>query len=170
MSVIRFFGTFITILLLQLSISSAASAVEPLEELGLYRWVEKGARYGYVGMFPRYVMVRSRAQLDTIRREIDADTPSMIKERAADQFKSIFDKPKIDFDTESLVLLCLAVQSGSFRISTGSPTFDGDTLWVPVEILRPPIGTADMAYYVYALAVKKSVVNAVRLQVGVKDE
>jgi len=158
------------ILVLSFALGAISLAAEPLQSIGLYRWIEKGTRYSYVGNFPRDVMVESYVELDSVRVAIDAHTPSMIKSKAAAQFTSIFDSVKVDFREESLALKLLALSSGSFQVATGTPTFDGDTLRIPIEVIYPQIGTCDMAYYLYAIAVKKSVVRAVKLEVEAKRE
>jgi hypothetical protein len=154
-------------LVFALLFSAFSLASAPLESLGLYRWIEKGKRCGYIGNFPREVMVESRAELDSIRKAIDERTPSMLKGNAF-QFRSIFDSTRINYEEESIALLSIALPSGSIKVTTGEPIFDGDTLRIPVELEYPEIGTDDMAYYVYALVVKKSVVKEVRLAVSVQ--
>ncbi|SMC09042.1 serpin family protein [Nitratiruptor tergarcus] len=65
-----------------------------------------------------------------------------------------FDYP-IDFTSYKLLLYKIVQTSGSNRIIFKDPQFFGGVIKIPVKIIRPEIGTADMAYYIAAFAVSK---------------
>jgi len=71
---------------------------------------------------------------------------------------------KIDFNQEALVLLRHTEGSGSVQVSFETPVLKDKTL--VCEIRGEPLngaGTGDMAYYCFALAVSKSLVDRVQL-------
>jgi len=71
---------------------------------------------------------------------------------------------QINFDHEALVLLRHSEGSGAVQVSFEPPVMRDKTLFTEIRG-KPPegLGTADMAYYCFALAVSKSLVNQVRL-------
>ncbi len=71
---------------------------------------------------------------------------------------------KIDFNKEALVLLRHDEGSGSIRVSFEKPVLQDKTLLCEIrgEPLRG-LGSADMAYHCFALAVSKSLINKVHL-------
>ncbi len=76
-------------------------------------------------------------------------------------FLKALKEAKIDFDTEALVLLRHTEGSGSVRVAFAPPELDGKTLVCRITREEPETGTADMAYYAFALAVRKDKVDAV---------
>ncbi len=80
------------------------------------------------------------------------------------EFVDALRNARIDFNQEALVLLRHTEGSGSVQVSFETPVLKDKTLLC--EIRGEPLrgaGTADMAYYCFALAVSKSLVNQVQL-------
>lgn len=62
---------------------------------------------------------------------------------------------KLDFTKESLVLLRHTEGSGSNAVSLAPPELKDDSLICEIQRAVPQIGTADMAYHCFAVAVEK---------------
>ncbi len=82
-------------------------------------------------------------------------------------FEDALRNAKLDFSKEALVLLRHTEGSGSVKVAFETPVLKGRKLLC--EIKGKPIppgygGTADMAYYCFALAVSKAHVSEVELQ------
>ena len=85
--------------------------------------------------------------------------------RQAD-FENAITNAKIDFSKENLVFLRHTETSGSVRIDFHLPVIENEKLISRIDRIQPQIGTADMAYYCYAVAFsKKSGVTEVELRV-----
>jgi hypothetical protein len=83
------------------------------------------------------------------------------------EFEDALRNAKLDFTKEALVLLRHTEGSGSVQVTFETPILQARRLLC--EILGKPIppgyaGTADMAYYCFAVAVSKSAVSQVELQ------
>jgi hypothetical protein len=83
------------------------------------------------------------------------------------EFENALLNAKLDFSKEALVLLRHSEGSGSVQVTFETPILQGRNLLC--EIRGRPIppgygGTADMAYYCFAVAVSKSAVSQVELQ------
>lgn len=61
----------------------------------------------------------------------------------------------LDYSTYKLVLYKIVQTSGSNRIVFEDPQFFDGVIKIPVKIIKPAFGTADMAYYIAAFAVSK---------------
>ncbi len=70
---------------------------------------------------------------------------------------------QIDFNEEALVLLRHDEGAGSVRVSFETPVLQGRTLLCEIRGELHGIGTANMAYHCFALAVSKSLVDTVQL-------
>ncbi|HYF51211.1 MAG TPA: hypothetical protein VEJ63_17480 [Planctomycetota bacterium] len=77
------------------------------------------------------------------------------------KFEEGLKAPKIDFEKEALVLLRHTEGSGSVQVTFEKPKLEGTTLKCKVSRKEPEIGTADMAYYTFALVVDKTKVKKV---------
>jgi hypothetical protein len=71
---------------------------------------------------------------------------------------------KIDFNKEALVLLRHTEGSGSAQVSFETPVLQDKTLLCEIRSEINGVGTADMAYHCFALAVSKSLVDKVQLK------
>jgi hypothetical protein len=71
---------------------------------------------------------------------------------------------KIDFNKEALVLLRHTEGSGSAQVSFDTPVLQDKTLLCEIRSEMTGVGTADMAYHCFALAVSKSLVDKVQLK------
>ncbi len=71
---------------------------------------------------------------------------------------------RVDFNKEALVLLRHTEGSGSVQVDFGSPVVHGKTVICHIDRKEPEMGTADMAYYCFALAVARSTVTDVALR------
>jgi hypothetical protein len=81
------------------------------------------------------------------------------------QFVDALLNAKIDFNQEALVLLRHTEGSGSVSVSFETPVLQDKTLLCEIRGKFPGgMGTADMAYHCFALAVSKSLVDKVRLK------
>jgi hypothetical protein len=72
-------------------------------------------------------------------------------------------KAQVDFNQEALVLLRHDEGSGAVRVSFETPVLQEKTLLCEIRGELRGLGTADMAYHCFALAVSKSLVNKVQL-------
>jgi len=79
-------------------------------------------------------------------------------------FMKAIKKARIDFSRESLVLLRNTEHSGSVRISFQKPLLKDGVLNCRLERRLPEGGTADMAFYAFALLVDKKAVKSIRFQ------
>jgi len=74
-----------------------------------------------------------------------------------DKFEKAMAAAKIDFAKETLVLLRHTEGSGSIQVALVPPAVKGKKLTVEIKRKEPEVGTADMAYYCFALVVPKNV-------------
>ena len=82
---------------------------------------------------------------------------------ARQEFVDALRNAKIDFNQEALVLLRHTEGSGSARVSFETPVLKDKTLLCEIRSEFSGMGTADMAYHCFALAVSKSLVDKVQL-------
>jgi hypothetical protein len=95
------------------------------------------------------------------------NTSTQIGWNARQEFEDALRNAKVDFTQEALVLLRHTEGSGSVQVTFATPILQNRRLLC--EIRGRPIppgygGTADMAYYCFAVAVSKSAVSQVELQ------
>jgi hypothetical protein len=95
------------------------------------------------------------------------NTSTQIGWNTRQEFEDALRNAKVDFTQEALVLLRHTEGSGSVQVTFETPILQNRRLLC--EIRGRPIppgygGTADMAYYCFAVAVSKSVVSQVELQ------
>ena len=70
---------------------------------------------------------------------------------------SVLEAAEIDFESELLVLLRHTERSGSNRVSLATPEKRESQLECHIIRKVPEVGTADMAYYCFALVVPKGI-------------
>lgn len=75
----------------------------------------------------------------------------------------------LNFDKEVLVLLRHTEGSGSVQVDFRPPTVEKDKVICRIDRREPEVGTADMAYYCFALAVAKSGITGVELRVSGRE-
>ena len=83
------------------------------------------------------------------------------------EFEDALLNANVDFSKEALVLLRHTETSGSVQVTFQTPTLHGRNLVCEIEGTPIPPGhggTADMAYYCFAVAVSKSHVSQVELR------
>ena len=80
-------------------------------------------------------------------------------------FEKAIAQAKLDFNRESLVLLRHTEGSGSVQINFRKPLLKKNRIICQIDRKEPETGTADMAYYCFALAVVKADVMKVELKV-----
>ncbi|UCE50262.1 MAG: hypothetical protein JSW47_08870 [Phycisphaerales bacterium] len=80
-------------------------------------------------------------------------------------FEDAIKKAKVDLGKEALVFLRHTEGSGSVRVTFETPILRAPVLTCRITRKVPEMGTADMAYYCFALAVSKSDVGKVTLHV-----
>lgn len=107
------------------------------------------------------MVIRSQAEFDQFLKQVSAQ-PAW-NEQA--KFTQALSQAKLDFNKELLVLIRRDEGSGSVRLTFHNPSVDGKKVICKVDRQAPEIGTADMAYYCFALAVTKDGATAVELQV-----
>jgi hypothetical protein len=110
------------------------------------------------------IVIMSKADLDSFLTE----TSRQIGWNNRQGFEDALLNAKLDFSKEALVLLRHTESSGSVQVTFETPILQGRNL--VCEIRGKPIppgygGTADMAYYCFAVAVSKSQISKVELQV-----
>lgn len=104
------------------------------------------------------------------KKELDSfltDTSTQIGRNNRQEFEDALRNAKVDFAEEALVFLRHTEGSGSVQVTFETPILQDRNLLC--EIRGRPIppgygGTADMAYYCFAVAVSKSQVGQVELQ------
>ena len=140
--------------------SEARAAEGPAEP---YRRLEIQEREnGYSNL--KTMAVLSKDQLDGLLKQV-ADTSQHW--RTAQKFTQALTEPKIDFATEALVLLCHDEGSGSVQVEFQKPLFVAHRLVCKIKRVPPSgVGTADMAYYAYALVIKRVDIETVEFQVN----
>jgi hypothetical protein len=116
--------------------------------------------HGY-GNFKTQI-ITSQEQLDALVKE-SAVGPLGWNNRAG--FVEGLKKAKIDFTKEALVLLRDTEGSGSNKVTLLPPELKGKTLICRLQRVVPPIGTADIADYCFALAVDRGQIAEVRFEV-----
>lgn len=81
-------------------------------------------------------------------------------------FEKALADAKVDFNRESLVLLRHTEGSGSVRVHVREPQVKGRRIICRIDREEPEMGTADMAFYCFALAVPKAAIDEVEVQVS----
>jgi hypothetical protein len=92
-----------------------------------------------------------------------AEIPQQIGWNGRQEFIDALINAKIDFNREALVLLRHDEPSGSVIVSFETPVLKEKTLVCEIRGKFSGVGTGDMAYHGFALAVSKSLVNQVEL-------
>ncbi len=82
-----------------------------------------------------------------------------------DDFEKVLVKAKLNFSRESLVLLRHTEGSGSVQITFRKPRLKKKRVICQIDRKEPETGTADMAFYCFALAVAKTDVTEVELRI-----
>lgn len=106
-------------------------------------------------------VLRTKAELDTLLKRIREERGWNDRKG----FEAAIAKADVDFDKEVLVFLQHTEGSGSVRVTLEKPTLRNSVLTCRITREVPEIGTDDMAHYGFALAVSKSDVTAVELNV-----
>lgn len=81
-------------------------------------------------------------------------------------FENSLGQAKLDFVRESLVLLRHTEGSGSVQINFRAPRIKEKRIICQIDRKESGVGTADMAYYCFALAVDKADVVEVEIQIS----
>jgi hypothetical protein len=115
---------------------------------------------GYGGF--RSLVINSRAQYDLFKKTVEGQAGW--NDRA--KFFEVLDQARINFDSESLVLIRQSDGSSSMSVSLASPQMRGDTLTCTVRVTGTP-RNRDVVYRCFALAVDRRKVH--RVEVLVKE-
>ena len=107
------------------------------------------------------VVIRSKTEMERLLKRIRGQ--GGWNDRKG--FEDAIIKANVDFNREVLVLLRHTEGSGSVQVTFHMPTVRAGTLTCRITRKVPEIGTADMAYYCFALAVSKSDVSKAELHV-----
>jgi hypothetical protein len=106
----------------------------------------------------------------TSKKDLDSflkDTPTQHGWNNRQQFEDALLDAKVDFSKEALVLLRHSEGSGSVQVTFETPVLQGRNLLCVIRGRPIPpgyLGTGDMAYYCFAVAVSKAQVSQVELQ------
>lgn len=104
----------------------------------------------------------TQASLDAFLKKVDAQDGW--NERPA--FVKALRDAKVDFEKESIALIRHTESSGSNTVSLSRPTHRGEKLVYVIHRKEADMGTADMAYYCYAVAVEKRKVRQVEVWIN----
>lgn len=107
-------------------------------------------------------VVTSQGELDKFLQK-DSKGQGMGWNNGAD-FEKALAQAKLDFDREALVLLRHTEGSGAVQVNFRQPSVKERRLICQIDRKEPEVGTGDMAYYCFALAVAKADVEAVEMQ------
>lgn len=150
---------FVSVSLLALSAISPSLA----QETKGFRLIGVPAReHGYNNFDSR--VINSQKQLEEFLMQIEKQ-PGW-NERAA--FVKAMRSGKIEFAKESLLLVRQTEGSGSNRVTFAKPEWREDTLVCKINREVPRVGTADLAYYCFAVAVHRSKAKQAEVWVQVK--
>jgi hypothetical protein len=106
----------------------------------------------------------------TSQRDLDSflkETSTQIGWNNRQEFEAALRNAKVDFTEEALVLLRHTEGSGSVQVTFETPVLEDRKLLCKIRGRPIPPGhggTADMAYYCFAIAVSKSAVSQVEFQ------
>ena len=105
-------------------------------------------------------VIGSREQLDQLLSSVPES-----EWRGKELFVRVIQESDLDFDRDALILLRNTEGSGSVGVSLDTPRVKSRRLLSTIQRRVPPLGTADMAYYAFALAVSKYQVDEVVIEV-----
>jgi hypothetical protein len=150
-----------TIAVLTYAMPFAAIGKEGPKESKVFRLIPIPKReHGYGSMDS--VVIRTKGDLAVFLKSIQGQTGW--NNRMG--FEDAISNAKVNFEKEALVLLRHTEGSGSVQVTFHKPAFRVKKLTCRITRKEPEIGTADMAYYCFALAVSKSAISKVELQVA----
>ena len=109
------------------------------------------------------VVITTSSALDAFM-QTGASERGMAWNRRA-EFEDAIQRAALDFDREALVLLRHTEGSGAVRVRLVPPRVMDRRLICAIDRKEPEMGTTDMAYHCFALAVLKSEVEFVALEV-----
>lgn len=110
------------------------------------------------------MVIRSQVGLEMFFRQIlSTDKPMGWNNQAG--FLAALVQAGVDFDREVLVFLRHTEGSGAVTVDFKPPRVENGTLLCQIHREAPEAGTADMAYYCFALVVTKTDVAAVEIRV-----
>ncbi len=109
-------------------------------------------------------VITSQSDMDTFLQKGSKGQDMGWNNRA--DFEKALAQAKLDFDRESLVLLRHTEGSGSVQINFRQPRFKEKNIICQIDRKEPEMGTTDMAYYCFALAVAKTDVTEVEMQIS----
>jgi hypothetical protein len=109
------------------------------------------------------MVLLTRAELDTFLE--GTSLQAGMRWNGREPFLKAIGAARLDFAREALVLIRHTEGSGSVQIVFDPPHLDQMTLVCTIRRHEPGIGTADMAYYCYALAVSRKNVTQVQVRV-----
>lgn len=107
-------------------------------------------------------VITSQGELDKFLQKESKGQDTGWNNRA--DFEKALAQARLNFDREALVLLHHTEGSGSVAVNFRQPRVKARRLICRIDTEKPEVGTADMAYYCFALAVSKADVEAVELQ------
>ena len=135
----------------------------PAQEVKVFRVLGVPAQEHGYGNFKSQV-IASQNQFDAFVKLMK--TQSGWNER--DRFLKVLSEAKLDFANELLVLIRQTEGSSSIRVTFGVPELRGDRLVCPIHREVPRAGDLDMAYYCFAVAVKKGKAKQVEVWENLK--
>ena len=109
------------------------------------------------------MVIHSQKELDALLKSV-AQGAAMGWNDGAGVTKAL-KQAKLNFNQQELVLLRHTEGSGSVQVKFERPQLKKGTLICKISRKEPEVGTADMAYYCFAVAVTKQEVKSVELHV-----
>src|SRR5262249_3623820 len=106
------------------------------------------------------VAFNSKADFDSFIRS----TSTQIGWNNRQEFEDALRNANVDFTEEALLLLRHTEPSGSVQVTFETPSLQDKKLVCEIRGKAIPLGTADMAYYCFAVVVSKSGVTQVELR------
>jgi hypothetical protein len=107
-------------------------------------------------------VIKSRKALDSFQKAYKAKGMGW---NNRDGYGKAIAAAKVDFAKETLVLIRHTEGSGSVRIRPQPPRVEKGKVIFQIDRKAPGMGTADMAYYCFAIAVSKAQVTEVEVRV-----
>ena len=107
-------------------------------------------------------VIGSQEQFDTFIKQVEAQEYWNNR----DGFLKALGEAKVDFASESLVLIRHTEGSGSTQVSSPECQLQGEKLACKIQRISPEVGTADVAFYCFGLVVQKDKVKQVEVLVN----
>lgn len=109
------------------------------------------------------IVISSQTKLDSFLEDVSFQENMGWNNRG--DFEEALNNAAIDFKQETLALLRHTEGSGSIKVTFETPVFSGEKLLCRIKREVPEMGTDDMAFYCFAIVVRKNAVKEIELTV-----